>query len=188
MNDANYLPYEADGVTVHEYSPGHSTADIYGNPGVAGQFKPFTSLADDDRKMNYVTFNVGVGRQLTDRLYASLTYAKYLVDLKDGNTAFQAYRLQEMASGKHDKNQFILKGKYNLAGVEFGGEAQYSYGTFKPDFGGGYTPQQAGTSQANDFGVPVGSLGFSGRFGGWNSLLTRNFDEYRLKVFMKAQF
>lgn len=188
MNDANFLPYEADGTTVHNYSPGNSTSALYGNPGTPGQFKPFDSLADDDRKMNYLAFTGGVGRQVTDQLYLSLSYVKYLVDLKDGNTAFQAYNLQEVASGKHDKNQIIMKGKYNLAGIEFGGEGQYSFGTFKPDFGGGYTPQAASASQAADTGVAVGTLGFQNRFGGWNTLETRKFEEYRLKVFMKAQF
>ena len=36
--------------------------------------------------------------------------------------------------------------------------------------------------------VPVGSLGFRGRFGGWNSLETRDFEQNRLKAFMKVQF
>jgi len=187
MNDARYLPYQADGTTPNEYAPGLTTSSFFSNS-ATGQWKNFDSLADDDRKMTYWSFNVGAGKQVTDQLYLSIAYAKYLVDMQDGNTAFQAYNLHEMASGKHDKNQLIVKGKYNLAGVEFGMEGQYSFGTFKPDFGGGYTAQAASQGQANDSGVPVGSPGFAGRFGGWNSLLERNFSEARLKVFMKAQF
>jgi len=190
MDDARFLPYEADGVTEREYSPGNSTADIFGNPPdlLTPQWKPFTSLADDDRELDYFSFNVGAGYQLSDSLYVSLAYAKYLASLVDGNTAFQAYNLHEMASGDHDKNQFILKGKYVLAGVEFGLEGQYSFGTFEPDFGSGFVPQAADAAQAEQTGVAVGSPGFAGRFTGWNSLLEREFDEYRLKAFMKAQF
>jgi hypothetical protein len=36
--------------------------------------------------------------------------------------------------------------------------------------------------------VAVGSKGFSNRYGGWNSLETRSFEQMRLKAFMKAQF
>ncbi len=189
MNDANYLPYNADG-TRHLYNGVNSTADIFGDPTdlAAPQWKPFRSLSDDDRKMTYWTFNVGAGKQVSSDLYLSFAYAKYLVDLQDGNTAFQAYNLHEMASGKHDKNQLILKAKYILAGVEFGAEGQYSFGTFKPDFGDGFVPQGATAQQAADNGVPVGSLGFTGRYGGWNSLLERKFDEVRAKAWMKLVF
>lgn len=194
INDARFLPYEADGTTKRCYSGSTgggdclSTADFFSNPATPGQWKNFDSLSDDDRKMQYWAFTAGVGKQVTDQLYLGLSYVKYLVDLNDGNTAFQAYNLQEMASGKHDKNQFILKGKYNLSGVEFGGEGQYAFGTFKPDFGGGYTPQAANATQAADTGVAVGTLGFANRYGGWNTLETRDFAEWRVKVWMKAQF
>ena len=189
MNDGNFLPYNADG-TRHLYNGVNSTADLFGDPGDLAnpQWRPFRSLSDDDRKMKYWAFNAGVGRQVSSDLYLSFTYAKYLVDLQDGNTAFQAYNLHEMASGKHDKNQLILKAKYILSGVEFGGEGQYSFGTFKPDFGDGFVVQGASAQAAQDNGVPVGSPGFTGRFGGWNSLLERQFDEVRAKVWMKIQF
>jgi hypothetical protein len=37
-------------------------------------------------------------------------------------------------------------------------------------------------------GVPVGSRGFSGRFGSWNSLETRDFDHQHLKAYFKVRF
>jgi hypothetical protein len=173
-----------------------STADYFSNPGnpitvndVRGyQWKPFNDISDDDRELNYTSFNIGAGYQVTDDLYLSLAYTKYMANLFDGNTAFQAYNLHEMASGQHDKNLVALKAKYILAGVEFGLESQYVFGTFRPDFGSGFVTQYASAQDAADFGVAEGSRGFKNRYGGWNSLETRNFEQVRLKAFMKAQF
>jgi hypothetical protein len=204
INDARFLPYKAgacpgDGQPCaddkNEYSPGLSTADTFGNPsvitvgGLEGyQWKPFDSLSDDDRMLRYYAFTAGAGYQVSDDLYASLSYTKYLADLFDGNTAFQAYNLHEMASGNHNKNSVVLRAKYILAGVEFGAEAQYAFGTFEPDFGSGFVPQVADEQTSKDHNVPIGSLGFRNRFTGWNSMETREFEHYRAKVFMKAQF
>jgi len=205
MNDPRFLPFQAGDCpgggadcagNRNLYSPGHSTADIYGNPsvitvnGVTGyQWKPFDSLSDDDRDLKYWMFNVGAGYQLTEDLYGSFTYQHFNADLFDGNTAMQGYRLQEMASGKHRKNQLIARFRYTLAGLsECGLEYQYNFGTFEPDFGGGYVTQFATDEISRNVHVPVGSPGFAGRFGGWNSLLTREFDQQRLKAYVKVQF
>ncbi|MDC0710505.1 hypothetical protein POL68_18660 [Stigmatella sp. ncwal1] len=204
INEARFLPYQAgacseDGLGCqdlrNEYAPGLSTADTFGNPGIVEvngqrgyQWKPFTSLKDDDRLLRYSTFTLGAGYQLTDDLYASLSYTKYLADLFDGNTAFQAYSQHQMASGFHNKNSILVKAKYILAGVEFGLEGQYAFGTFEPDFGDGFLPTVADAQTAADHNVAVGSLGFRNRNGGWNSLETRDFQHYRMKAFMKAQF
>ena len=194
MNDPRFLPYNADG-SVRFYSPGNSSSSIFSNPptitvnGVTGpQWKPFDSLSDDDRDMNYKLFQLGAGYQLTDNLYSSLTYENYDVDLQDGNTAFQAYQLHNMSSGQHDKNKLILYGRYVIGGAEFGASYEYNWGEFDPDFGGGFVTQFATQEIANNFGVPVGSPGFAGRFGGWNSLITRDFTQQRMKVFMKVRF
>jgi hypothetical protein len=204
INDAKYLPYEAGdcpgggqacaGVR-NEYAPGLSTADIFGNPGVIDQdgvrgyqWKPFDSLSDDDRMLRYYALTLGAGYQLTDDLYTSLSYTKYIADLFDGNTAFQAYNLHQMASGMHDKNSVVLKAKYILAGVEFGLEGQYAFGTFEPNFGTGFLSTVADETTAADHNVEVGSRGFRNRFTGWNSLAEREFSHVRLKAFMKAQF
>ncbi len=190
INDARFLPYQAgacpgDGEPCadlkNEYAPGFSTADTYGNPNVIDvngekgyQWKPFDSLSDDDRLLRYYAFTAGAGYQVSDDLYASLSYTKYLADLFDGNTAFQAYNLHEMASGFHNKNSILLKAKYILAGVEFGAEAQYAFGTFKPDFGSGFIATEADDQTAKDYNVPVGSKGFFNRYNGWNSLEERD--------------
>ncbi|MEA2601762.1 MAG: hypothetical protein QOF89_2754 [Acidobacteriota bacterium] len=204
LNETRFLPYKpgdcpGGGVAcqnnVNNYNNGFSTAAIYGNPpvitvnGVTGyQWKPFDSLSDDDRDLNYKMFQLGAGYQLTGDLYTSLTYEYYDVDLKDGNTAFQAYQLHNMASGKSKKNKVILAAKYTLGGAEFGLNVEHNFGTFDPDFGGGFVTQFADAQISSDFGVPVGSPGFRGRFGGWNSLLKRDFTQNRLKAFMKVRF
>jgi hypothetical protein len=204
LNNAKYLPYLAGscpggGVacadTKNFYSPGNSTADIFGNPGlvtvngVTGyQFKPFDSISDDDRDLDYKMVQVGAGYQFTDVIYSSLSYEHYDANLKDGNTALQAYQLHEMASGDHSKNNVILLARYILGGAEFGFNYEYSFGTFDPDFGTGFVPTVADETIAHDHNVKVGSLGFSGRFGGWNSLESRDFEQQRIKAFMKVRF
>ncbi|WNG40571.1 hypothetical protein F0U61_47955 [Archangium violaceum] len=202
LNDKKYLPYQdndcqggsACGNVKRFYDPEgrHSTAEFFKNPdilpGGGYQFKPFDDIADDDRVLNYTSFNLGAGYQLTDDLYMSLSYTKFLADVQDGNTALQAFNWHQMVSGQHNKNLIALKAKYILAGVEFGLEGQYNFGTFAPDFGTGFTPQVADETIAKNYNVPVGSSGFSSREGRWNSLETRNFEHVRLKAFMKAQF
>jgi hypothetical protein len=205
LNDPLFLPFQPGdcpgnglpcGNVRHEFSPGNSTADIYGNPplitvnGVTGyQWKPFDSISDDDRDLNYNMFQFGIGKQLTSDLYGSFSYERYNVDLQDGNTAFQAYNLHEIASGKHRKNKLIAIGRYLLPGLpEAGFQYEYNFGTFEPDFGGGFVPQIADQQIANDHHVPVGSPGFIGRFGGWNSLAKREFHQQRLKGYMKIVF
>jgi hypothetical protein len=210
LNDKKYLPYQdgdcpGGGVAcagdkryygTDANGKQLSTADtLYGNPGlvtrdgVTGyQWKPFDDISDDDRVLNYTSFNLGAGYQLTDDLYASLSYTKFLADLQDGNTAFQSYNLHQMVSGKHDKNLVSLRARYILAGVEFGLEGQYLFGTYTPDYGTGFVATVADEKISKDHGVEVGSPGFTNRFGGWNPLGTRSFEQMRLKAFMKAQF
>ena len=204
LDDARFLPFQAGDCpgggapcanNRRFYSPGNSTAEIYGNPpvvtvnGVTGyQWAPFDDVGDDDAEMDYRLVQVGAGYQLTDNLYGSLTYERYDVDLLDGNTAFQAYQLHNMASGDHQKNKVMLYARYTLGGAEFGLNYEYNFGDFDPDFGGGFVPQVADAQTSRDFGVPQGSLGFRGRFGGWNSLEERDFRQQRLKTFMKVRF
>jgi hypothetical protein len=212
LNDQGFLPYlpgdcpgggqacanrtRAYGVrTENGQQVPNTTADLYGNPpvitvnGITGyQWKPFDSLSDDDEDMSYRMFQLGAGYQLTDNVYSSLTFERYDVDMQDGNTAFQAYQLHSMASGDHTKNKVMLYARYVIGGAEFGFNYEYNFGTFDPDFGGGFVVQQADEETARNAGVPVGSPGFKGRFGGWNSLLERDFRQQRLKTFMKVRF
>ena len=48
--------------------------------------------------------------------------------------------------------------------------------------------QYATDQISKDHNVPVNSAGFAGRFGGWNSLAERSFDQQRLKAYMKIGF
>lgn len=209
MTDPRFLPYQPGdcpgggqacaNVPNFYYDDGvnmYTTSGWYSNPGVITgangevgyQWKPFDDVRDDDRKMDYFMWQLGAGYQFTDEVYASLTWDHFDVDLWDGNTALQAYNLHEMASGQHDKDKFSLKVKYFLAGMEFGLIWQYIQGEFDPDFGGGFVPTEATEDVQNNIGFREGTLGFFNRFGGWNSLVTRDFDHQRLKAFMKVAF
>jgi hypothetical protein len=207
LNDARYLPYKANDCATsgtlgcanvkNFYSGTNSTADYFNNPGVITgangqqgyQWKPFSSISDDDRDLSYVMMQIGAGYQWTRDLYGSLEYNYYNADLQDGNTAFQAYNLMEMASGKHQKNQLIAKFRYSLGGLsECGLVYEYNFGTFEPDFGPGFVATKADQGTSNNVHVPVGSLGFANRYGGWNSLEKREFDQQRLKAYMKILF
>jgi len=194
MTDARFLPYTSGGAVNYYYDDGtnqYSTASIYSDPpplGSGTQWKPFDSLSDDDRDLKYWMASVGMGYQLTNDLYASVGIEHYKADLVDGNTAFQAYNLQEMAGGKHEKNKFRVKGRYVLGGAELGLEYQYNFGRYEPDFGTGYVVQFADDATSQDHHVAVGSRGFSGRFGGWNSLESQYFQQHQMKAFMKVQF
>ena len=111
-------------------------------------------MSDDDRDLNYKLIQLGAGYQLTDNLYSSLTFEHYDVDLKDGNTAFQAYQLHSMASGRAHKNKAMLYARYTLGGAEFGINYEYNFGTFEPDFGRRLRAAGGRCRIAHDFGVP----------------------------------
>lgn len=206
LDDARYLPYRPGDCpttgtlgcrnVVNNYYGANNTAGQYYNPGVITvngvtgyQWKPFDDISDDDRDLSYWMFNLGAGYQVTNDLYGSIMYAYYNADLQDGNTALQGYNLHEMASGTHKKNQVIARLRYSLGGIaECGLEYQWNFGTYDPDFGPGFVTQYATEAIARDHNVAVGSRGFSGRYGGWNSLEQRDFDQQRLKAYMKIGF
>jgi len=206
LNDPRFLPYaagdcpgngEACKNVVNYYNGTLTTANIpyFQNPpvitvnGVTGyQWKPWTSISDDDRDLSYYTYQLGFGYQLTNDLYGSLVYEYYTADLKDGNTAFKAYQLHEMTSGKHQKNILVTKFSMTLGGATIGFEYEYVWGTFKPDFGGGFVVQYADAGTAANLGLPVNSPGWKSAWGGWNSLLDRDFSQQRIQAFMKIIF
>jgi hypothetical protein len=78
--------------------------------------------------------------------------------------------------------------RFPIGGAEAGFNYEYAFGTFDPDFGDGFVPQVASDQVARDVGVRPGSLGFAGRFGGWNSLENRDFDHQHLKAYFKVRF
>jgi hypothetical protein len=152
------------------------------------QWAPFDDVTDDDRDLEYWLYSAGIGYQIHDDLYTTLQYERFDVDLLDGNTAFQGYNLHEMVSGDHEKNNLSLRARYVMGGAEMGLVYEYVWGTFTPDFGDGFVTQFADAGTATNNFVPLGSPGFRGRFGGWNSLLEREFRQNRIKAFMKVQF
>ena len=203
MTDPQFLPYlpgdcPGGGVECsgNARTNNASTNELYSNPpvitnelGETGyQWKPFDSVSDDDKDLDYFHWILGASYQLTDELWGSLSWENYDVTLLDGNTAFQAYQLHLMSSGDIDKNKLILILKYNVGGAEIGFNYEYNTEDFKPNFGGGFVPTFADAETAATFGLPEGSPGFSGRFGGWNSLLDRSGTQQRLKAFLKLRF
>ena len=205
LNDAAFLPYAAGDCPGNGqpcanvprfYSPGNSTSGWFSNPGVITgangqtgyQFAPFDDIGDDDRDMDYMMFQLGAGYQLTPIIYGSLAYEHYDVDLDDGNSAFQAYNLHELASGKHTKNKLIAILRFPIGGAEAGFNYEYAFGEFDPDYGDGFVPTVIAEGTARDLGLPTGSLGFYNRFGGFNSLETREFDHHHLKAYFKVRF
>lgn len=196
MTDEKFLPYDASGNTIFYHGNYTTNGTVYAGPppdvtvdGVTGkQWKPFSSVEDDDRELDYILIHLGGGYQLTDELYGTLSFSRFDVDLTDGTTAFQAYRLHEMAGGKHAKNQLDAKFRYALSGTELGFEYQINFGTYEPDFGDGFLVQKATQDDANNVHVKVGSKGFRGAYGNWNSLEKRTFEQQRIKAFLKVQF
>jgi|GEM_PF-532172 len=205
MNEARFLPYVNGQKNFYGTDAAGnplSTADFYGDPPVitvtyldgttatGTQWKPWDSLADDDRDLKYNVMAFGVGKQLHPDFYGSVQYEYYNANLFDGTTAFQAYNLHEMAGGISHKNKLIGIGKFTIAGLpEAGFQIEHNWGSFDPDFGGGFVPQQIQTEdQAMNFHQPIGTLGFFNRFGGFNSIQKRTFSQSRLKVYLKVLF
>jgi hypothetical protein len=205
MTDPRFLPFVNGQKNIYGHDAAGnalSTGDFYSNPPVitvtyldgstatGNQWKPFDSLADDDRDLKYNVIAFGVGKQLHQDFYASVQYEYYNADLFDGTTAFQAYNLHEMAGGKHHKNKLIGVGRFTIAGLpEAGFQIEHNWGSFDPDFGGGFVPQQIQTTdQEKNFHQPIGTLGFFNRFGGFNSIQKRTFSQSRLKVYLKILF
>jgi hypothetical protein len=196
LTDAGFLPLAVGSI----YSAPPATfgdANLNGvlDPGEAtgNQWGVFDAVTDDDRDLDYWLYSLGVGYQLHDDLYGSLQYERFDVELLDGNTAFQGYNLHEMATGDHEKNKLALRARYVLGGAEMGLALEHIWGTFSPDLdalgaGTDFVVQYADFGTATGNGVPVGSRGFRGRFGGWNSLEERDYRQNRLKAFLKVQF
>lgn len=136
LNDASQVPNIVPTVV--------GPADGYEETGFA--WAPFDDVSDDDRKLDYVTYQVGLGYQFRDEFWGGLRFEHYDVDLKDGTTAiygafpgnWYGYGDQADASGKYNKNKFSILGRYTLGGAEINLEYQYNFGDFTPDFGDGF--------------------------------------------------
>ncbi len=146
----------------------------------------------DDREADFTTIGVSGGMQLTPDLYAKLIYEWNQVELIDGTIdvapvglGFEAsndFGFAEYVTGQMDKNRVGLDFSYFLSGVEFGGTIDdYLWGQYDPYF---YTddngqrvrfrPAAGVTAIATPLGnIPVGSV---------------DYNQYRMKIFMKVSF
>ena len=212
LNDARFLPYaagdcpgngEACKNVLNYYNGTLSTANVsyFRNPPVItvtnpdGARRPATSGSRGPASPTTTatsattpTSSVSATSSRND-LYGSLGYEYYTADLKDGNTAFQAYKLHEMASGKHQKNILVAKLSYTLGGATIGFEYQYNWGTFKPDFGDGFVVQYADAGTADEPRRP-GRLSAASKAAAaaGTASWTGTFSQQRIKAFMKIMF
>lgn len=147
---------------------------------------PFDDVSDDDRDLDYKTYQVGLGYQFRDEFWAGLRYEKYDVTLKDGTTAIRGafpynwygYGDQADPSGDYNKNKLSLLARYTLGGAEIGFEYQYNYGDFTPNFGTGFVPRIID-------GKPYfQSVGYRNP----QPMFKRDFDQKRLKAYLKLSF
>jgi len=166
INDEQFLPQNDASVAGH-----------FGGPPTAGQWAEFDSLDDDDKFMELYLYEIGAGYQLTDELYADVTWQYYDVDMIDGNTGFQGNRAHRMTGGDHKKNNIIVDASYMVGGAEFGMVYQFAFGEWAPDFGDGFTPT-----------VQDGERGFVDSWGVFQSLEKREYTHNRMKAYMKVLF
>jgi hypothetical protein len=159
-------------------------AEGYEAPGYA--WAPFDDVSDDDRKLDYMTYQVGLGYQFRDELWGGLRFENYDVDLKDGTTAiygafpgnWYGYGDQADASGKYNKNKLSVLARYNLGGAEIGFQYQYNFGDFTPDFGDGFV------ARVIDGQRYFQSVGYRNP----QPLFKRNFNQQRIQSYLKVSF
>jgi hypothetical protein len=190
-----YISDEDDRVTKAQY-----LTDAYdGFPSAAGAINPDWipnvglggCVECDDREVDYDTYGLSAGYQITPDLYAKLIYEFHTVELIDGTIdvapvglGFEAsndFGFAEYVTGETTKNRIGLDFSYFLSGVEFGGTIDYLWGTYDPSF---FTdldgrrvkllPSDGVTAIATPLGnIPISDVDYS---------------QYRMKVFMKVSF
>jgi hypothetical protein len=156
-------------------------ADGYEATGYA--WASFNDVSDDDRDLDYMTYQVGLGYQIRDELWGGLRYEYYDVDLKDGSTAiygqsWYGYGDQADPSGTYKKSKLSALARYTLGGAEIGFQYQYNFGDFKPDFGDGFV---AKVINGKRYFQPVG----------WKNpqpMFTREFNQQRIQAYLKVAF
>ena len=149
----------------------------------------FGCVSCDDREAEYYSYGLSMGYQLHPDLYAKLWYEYWTVDLFDGITDVAPVGCgsecapgswAEYMTGEHTKNRVGLQLSYFLSGVEFGGTIDYFWGDYDPDF---YTVNDAGQivefiPAGDTVATPMGNI----------SRQEVDFNQYRLKAFMKVSF
>jgi len=116
----------------------------------------------DDLNTQDSGYSVTVGNQLFRDLYTSLSWGRYNRDINLGGVSYP-----------NDKDITTVKVAYNLSGVEIGGLAQWIAGDGYRQLG---LPTGAGPD-GSTYANPIGTVG---------TLTT--LDQYRMKVYLKAQF
>ncbi len=145
----------------------------------------------DDREVDYDTYGLSAGYQLTSDLYVTLIYELHEVELIDGTIDVAPVGLGyegsndfgfiEYVTGETTKNRLGLDFSYFLPGVEFGGTVDYLWGTYDPTFFTDVDGRRARLIPGpgvNTIATPLGNIPIG----------TVDYGQYRLKVFMKVKF
>jgi hypothetical protein len=166
------------------YEPGAVNPDWIPNVGLGG------CVNCDDREAEYSQWLFSVGYQLHPDLYAKLIYGHYEVDLVDGTidvapvgldaaSALPTIGWLEYTTGEHTKDLYGVELNYFLSGVEFGAAAEWWTGDYDPEFYTDNNGRRARLRPAGDFvATPLGNI----------STKDYDYDQYRLKAFMKVSF
>ena len=155
------------------------------NPGLRG------CVNCDDRRADYDTYGFSAGYQVTPDLYGRLIFDRHEVELIDGTVdvapvglGFEVsndFGYVEYLTGEHTKNRLGLNLSYFLSGVEFGGAFDYIWGTYTPKFftdsAGVRVPLLPGPGVLA-VATPLGNIPVS----------DADYQQYRMKVFMKVSF
>jgi hypothetical protein len=145
----------------------------------------------DDREVDYDTYGLSAGYQLTSDLYVTLIYELHEVELIDGTIDVAPVGLGfegsndfgwiEYVTGETTKNRLGLDFSYFLSGVEFGGTVDYLWGSYDPTFftdvDGRRTRLVPGPG-LNAIATPLGNIPVG----------TTDYGQYRMKIFMKVSF
>ena len=148
----------------------------------------------DDRDAEYAQYGISIGYQLHPDLYATFLYDYWDVSLVDGTVdvakpvesvdgnGFEFsnnFGYLEYMTGDHTKNRVGVLLNYFLSGVEFGASADWFWGDYDPDFYTNDNGRRAKLIPTGEFvATPLGDIADD----------TVDFDQYRLKAFMKVSF
>jgi hypothetical protein len=143
----------------------------------------------DDREAEYSQLGFSFGYQLHPDLYGKINVGRYEVDLVDGTIDVAPVALGfegspatgyvEYLTGEHTKDMIGVELNYFLSGVEFGAIAEWWTGDYDPEFYVDNNGRRSRLRPAGDFvTTPLGNI----------STDDYDYDQYRLKAFMKVSF
>lgn len=145
-----------------------------------------TKTSDDDRDMEYMLLENGVGYSLTDQLHGKVTYSYYDIDVNDGNFNLQPVGCQSWdqwgpcayQTGKHDRHSLLFQFDYTLQGLELGSNFQWIVHHYDPEFQG---------AQSGDYKVDTQGSFVNTAFGKVYDE-EQTYRQYRMKTWMKVKF